>query len=315
MSVLIDGTPTTCVLRPRSEGANIQTWIGFKHFMYLAEEAVLTYLWKRGYGPETLFRRYGLGVEIVDSSVSLPARLGVDDAVNASVSAVQAPDGGVRLDVTMTVLRDHGVETVLGGRVRLALVREAHAVTPEPVPAELLPYVVDSPDNMPATGRQATLVPAVGDVRAQLAPAGTNAILWSTRIPYYYCHYSTRLRHSGYVRLLEEAVDRFLADRGISVRTMLETNGWVPVVSRARVRVLAQARMEERLHTVFAVRDVIKNRLYQATMDCYVEREGLLVHTGTATITHGYVVGRGDDFGQLVEFDPATVTALTGGAA
>ena len=56
-------TALTC--RPRYEGANIRTWIGFKHFMYLVEEAVLHWFRERGLGPQRLYHEYGLGLEIV----------------------------------------------------------------------------------------------------------------------------------------------------------------------------------------------------------------------------------------------------------
>jgi acyl-CoA thioesterase FadM len=299
MSDLFDGTPVTFELRPSPEGANIQTWIGFKHFMYLVEEAAHAYLRHHGFGAESLFRRFGLGVEISDCGVSLPAKLGIDDQVTATVTGKALPSGGLRLNVRLEASGENGTETVLTGRVRLALVKEKHAVDPAPTPLQLKPLV-------------AQLSSGEGAEAAHVIPSGTNALVWSTRVPYYYCHYSTRLRHSGYVRLLEEGIDRLLTERGISVRTMLDTRGWVPVVSRARIRVLGEACMEDPLYTVVSVEDVIADRAYTARMDCYTRRGDDFVHTATGTITHGYVVGRGPGFGQLVEFDPQTVNALRG---
>ena len=40
--------PTTTQLRPRYEGSNICTWIGFKHVNYLVEEAVLEHFRQLG---------------------------------------------------------------------------------------------------------------------------------------------------------------------------------------------------------------------------------------------------------------------------
>jgi trans-aconitate methyltransferase len=45
---------TSLVMRPRHEGANMRTWIGFKHFLYLAEEAVLHWFRDHGYGVQRL---------------------------------------------------------------------------------------------------------------------------------------------------------------------------------------------------------------------------------------------------------------------
>jgi acyl-CoA thioesterase FadM len=142
--------------------------------------------------------------------------------------------------------------------------------------------------------------------------AGTNAVVWRRRIPYFYCHFSQRLQHSGYLRLMEEVVDVFLAERGISIRTMLDTRGWIPVVPRARVEILAEALMEEEITTVFTVEQIFKRFTYTARMDCYVRRDGRLVRTATGHITHGYaeVVNRRD--WALVSFDDVTLAALRG---
>jgi hypothetical protein len=81
------------------------------------------------------------------------------------------------------------------------------------------------------------------------------------------------------------------------------------------VQLLADAHMEETLHTVFTVEEIVKDVMYTARMDCYVLRDGRLVPTATGTILHGYAVSRGDNAGALAEFDAATRTALLGDAA
>lgn len=316
MTELLDGTLTTPVGRPRYEGANIRTWIGFKHFMYLTEEAVLQYFRERGVGAETLYHTYGLGLEIVDHSVSLPATLGIDDEVTAVVEPGKPKPGhGAPFKLRLTVERDGETVTVLTGKIRVALVtlKDAPAGI-QPVPAHLEPYTVpavaalaDAADHEPRTV-------ADSELSAVLTPAGSNAFLWSWRIPYFYCHFSDRLQHSGYVRAMEEVVDRFLEDRGISIRTMLVERGWIPVVSRARVHMLADALMEETLHTVFTVQEILKDVMYTATFDTYVHRDGRLVHTATGSIMHGYAVSRGELAGSLAEFDDTTRAALLGDA-
>jgi acyl-CoA thioesterase FadM len=175
------------------------------------------------------------------------------------------------------------------------------------VPAELAGLVVPEV----ADERQDLLVGPADEVGAVLAEAGSSGFLWSWRIPYYYCHFSDRIQHSAYVRALEEVVDRFLADRDRSVGRMLAERAWIPVVSRARVRMLADAHMEEVVHTTFTVTDVFKATTYDARMDCYVRRGDRLVHTATARIMHGYAISRGEAAGRLAELDPDTITALT----
>jgi hypothetical protein len=96
---------------------------------------------------------------------------------------------------------------------------------------------------------------------------------------------------------------------------MLDQRGWIPVVSRARVNQFVAAEMEEIVHTAFRVTDVVRNTGFDARMDCYVLRDGVLVHTASARILHGYAISRGPGAGRLAELDPATVTALTRDAA
>ena len=339
----------TAVLAPRREGANIRTWIGFKHFLYLAEEAVLAWFRDRGTGPAALFGGAGLELSIVDSSALLPAVLELDDVVDAEVAG-----GPSRFTVRLSARRD-GAPTVLRGKVTVALLA-ADGIPTGPVPPDLVPAVAGS---IAAAARAAAGavglpglpgVPGVAGVAGLAGVAGVpgmagvdglagvdgaedgdagepavpgvdpsvllathpGGFLWSWRVPYYYCQFSRRIQHSGYVRALEEVVDRFLADRGLSVRTLLDARGWIPVVSRARVTQLSDVEMEETVHTVFTVTDVLKDVSFDARMDCYVERGGALVPAATGRILHAYAIARGPGAGRLAQLDPPVVAALTG---
>ena len=308
-------TPTVYTGRPRYEGANIRTWIGFKHFYYLVEEAVLQHFRDRGLGPDTLYRRHGLGLEVVESSIQLPATLGVDDEVQAKVQPVAAKPGeGAAFSVKLSVDRDGEQVTVLTGKVRIALVAEKDAPGSDPAPAELAALAVPEVAALRGGGGTDLDVPAGGDLAAVLSPPGRNSFLWSWRIPYFSCHFSDRLQHSAYVRALEEVVDRFLADRGLAIGTLLDERGWIPVVSRARVRMLADAHMEEVLHTVFTVEEILRDVVFTARMETYVQRGARLVQTAAGTIMHGYAISRGPAAGTLAELDGSTRAALLGGA-
>lgn len=299
--------PTIVRGRPGYEGGNIRTWVGFKHFDYLVEAAVLQWLREHAVAPGRLYREHGVGVEIVDCSLLLPAVLDVDDEVTVEVRPVRPGRFGVRL----AVHRDDTDVTVCRAKVTVALVRERDAPASDPLPPDLAGLVVDG------VREAADLEPRDLDVPAGAEPADVfkDAFLWTWRVPYFYCHYSDRVQHSGYVRALEEVVDRFLADRGISVGRMLAERGWIPVVSRARVRLVADAHMEETMFTTFTVQEVLKGVTYDARMDCHVRRGDRLVHVATAQILHGYAVSRGPDAGRLAELDGSTLDALTGRAA
>ncbi|HZM79779.1 MAG TPA: hypothetical protein VFC19_28955 [Candidatus Limnocylindrales bacterium] len=277
--------------RPRFEGSNICTWIGFKHVMYLIEEAVLEHLRRHGMSPRELYERDGLGVEFVDSDARIATALHMDDLVRTEVEPQPAENDG---DVLVFKTASY-VDTVRAATatVRVRLIPATEVGTPRLV-------------------RTAADLDGRGTVDSDIdgLAAGANAIVWRWRIPYFYCHYSERLQHSGYLRLMEEVVDIFLARRGISIRDMLAGRRWIPVVPNARVRILEPAYMEETLYTVFTVEDIFKDLLYTARFDCYVPRDDDLVRTATGRITHGYaeVVDRRD--WRHVPFDDKTTAAL-----
>lgn len=311
MTTIIDSGVTLTSGRPRYEGANIRTWVGFKHFMYLVEEGVLTWFRERGLSAGHLYHECGYGLEIVDSSVQLPAVLDVDDDVDIEVTRVR--DG--RFTLRLSVNRDGTDVGVCKAKVGVALVRETDAPGCAALPEEVAACAVDAAASVAGNeARRHDLdLPAGIDAAAFLAPAGSGVFVWPWTARYFVCHYSDRVQHSAYVRALEEVVDRFLADRGISVGRMLTERGWIPVVSRARIHLLADAHMEETVYTTFTVTDVLKAISYEARMDCYVQRGQTLVHVATANILHGYAASRGEGAGSLATFDDETIDALTGG--
>ncbi|SCF12060.1 Acyl-CoA thioesterase FadM [Micromonospora coriariae] len=300
MTTAVENASVTLSARPGFEGANIRTWIGFKHFAYLVERGVLQWFREHGHGPGRLYHEHGVGLSIRDCSLLLPAVLDVDDEARV----LTTPGASGRFAVRMNVRRDADV-TVCRARVRVALVREVDVPRAASLPAELAGLVGE-----PTAGEPGA--PAGADPAATLRAAGAGFV-WPWRVPYFYCQYSQRMQHSGYVRLLEEVVDRYLADRGVSVGRMLRERGWIPVVSRARIEVLGDAHLDEPMWITFTVTDVLKDVTYDARMDCHVRRAGRLVRVATASILHGYAVSRGPEAGRLATLDPDTVTALTGG--
>ncbi|WET78296.1 thioesterase family protein [Amycolatopsis sp. QT-25] len=292
--------------RPAFEGANIRTWIGFKHFMYLVEQGVLQWLRDQGTSARDLFLEHGLGAEIVDCSVQLPAVLELDDEVEVEV----APGRGDKLNVQLSVVRDGEKVTVLRGKVTVALVRERAADSTAAAPEALARLEVPA-----LTSTVERIAIPAGETAESVLTEAPGAFLWSWRAPYFYCHYSDRVQHSGFVRTLEEVVDRYLADRGISVGRMLSERAWIPVVSRARVRLLEDARMEETVHTVFTVTDILRGVMFDGRMDCYVQRGQELVPVATAQILHGYAIAAGPGAGGMAQLDEGVVHALIGDRA
>jgi acyl-CoA thioesterase FadM len=312
-------TMTLYAGRPGFEGANIHTWIGFKHFMYQLEEAALEHCRQRGLSPQQLFQDYGLCLETVGARVRLMHTLHMDDRVEIEVRPDPRLTAVLGLVVDMFVERGLDRQKALTGKVQLLLRTDSGEATPANCPSDLAALTYPAINRMTTQAPPPIALPPGSSATAaeQLLPdllraAHGNAFVWAFRIPYFYCHYTRRLHYSGYVRLMEEVVDRFLADRGISIRTMLDQRNWIPVVSDARIEILREALMEETVYTVFTLEDIVKAISYTARVDWYVFRAGQLLRTATGRISHGYVGIKGRSGGQLVTFDEATIAALRG---
>ncbi len=313
---------TTHVVKPRFEGSNICTWIGFKHVMYCVEEAVLEHFRTQGLSPRPLYEESGLCLEIVNSNVRILHALHMDDSVSIHVIPKTKPaDTEMVMGIELMVNRDGKEIKALTGTVNVIFrlddsVVTAHAGTARH-DARIERYTVSriqrgerkSIDGLNLT-REPGVVPP--DVLAALGADQTNSFVWKWHVPYFYCHFNDRMQHSGYLRLMEEVLDLFVADRGISIRTLLENKKWIPVVPAANLQMIDEAMMEETIYTVFTVEDICKDTTYKSRMDCYVERHGRLVHTATGHITHGYAVVNSRRDWSLVQFDAEVVAAIRG---
>jgi acyl-CoA thioesterase FadM len=302
---------------PSFEGANIATGIGFKHIMYLAEDGVIHYFRERGLGPQTLYESHGLGLEIVHADVRLLTGINLDDLVRIEVRATSLPaDKELSFSVQMFVTRAGRDVKAATGHWKVVLRQEA-ASSEENLPSVLAGYVTEKIDRSPPPPLLLSNSIRRDDqdiesIISQLLLQGNNSFLWKRRIPYYHCHYNTRLQHSGYLRLLEEVVSLFLADRGISIRTMLETKGWVPIVTKTEIEIMREAYIEEDMYVVFTVENIFKSFTYRARVDFHVLRGTELFLTGRGVITHGYLEIKGRRDWNLASFDEPTLGALSG---
>lgn len=316
---LLDAT-STVTLRPRYEGNNICTWIGFKHVNYLVEEAVLDHFRSAGLPTRRLFEEFGLGLDIVDLDTRILNAFHLDEeAVAEVVPATTEADHALSFKVRMSKAGNSGKDVT--SKVTVLLRRDRYIGDADSTPGELAPYTVDhirgaepgavvpvAANTELADGRGTT---GADPVLAHLL-AGQNAVGWKWRIPYPYCHYNERLQMSGYLRQMEEIVDLFLAERGISIKTLLDDRRWIPVVPHSNITMLDEVYMEEDLYTVYTVEDIFKDFTYTSRMDGYVVRDGRLVHTATGKITHGYALIENRRDWSLVNFDERVLSALRG---
>ena len=319
----LDNEPTVSehVLTPRFEGCNIMTWIGFKHVMYLAEEAILEHFRRIGLAPRSLFEKYGLCFEIVESNARILHALHLDDLVHAQIKPVgKATDDGLFYSVQLFVLRDEKRVKAYAGKIRVVFRRDASLGFPPsdvspPIPKRFIVSEISrNPDlwRKPVSMTRSREAGATDHSLDSLRGANRNALVWKWHIPYFYCHYNERLQMSGYLRLMEEAEDLFLAERGLSIWTMLRARGWIPVVPTVKLQILRDAYMEEPLHVVYALEEITKDVTYTCRMDCYVARGGSLLHTSTGSITHGYAAIENRQAWRLTQLDEQTLVALRG---
>ncbi|WP_019814860.1 thioesterase family protein [Saccharomonospora saliphila] len=314
---------STVPVRPRYEGNNICTWIGFKHVNYLVEEAVLEHFRNAGLSSRRLFTEFGLGVDIVELDTRILNAFHLDEAGTATVVPTAGADEDV-LRFSVTIVREGSTTRDVTAKVRVALRVDTYLDEPVELPGELARFAVtrlaesepgepvsEADNTALADGRGASAGPDNDPVLARLTE-GRNAFGWKWRIPYPYCHNNERLQMSGYLRQMEEVVDLFLADRGISIKTMLDERRWIPVVPHSSIEFLDEALMEEDLYTVYTVEEIFKDVTYRSRMDTYVVRDGRLVPTATGTITHGYAVIDDRRNWRLVNFDQRVLDALAG---
>ena len=225
------------------------------------------------------------------------------------------------MTLSVTLVRDgqNGEEKLASGRVKVIYCHEDGELgASAPVPDELKPFV------KPSLTRPSTRKPLAigvesaagradleGAALAALQAAHGGAFVWKWRIPYFYCHYTRRIQHSGYVRIMEEVVDRFLDDGDISIATMLRERRWIPVVLSADVEILSEALMEDTIFTVYEVEDIMKDITYTARMTCYVVRGSELVPTATGTIAHAYLHIKDRGIGsEVMPFDERVLRVL-----
>lgn len=292
---------STITLRPRYEGANVGTWIGFKHLNYLVEEAVLEHLRRSGAAPAELYHEYGLCVDLVDLDTRIPHALRVDDVVDAEVT----PKGD-DLSFAVSLRVGAGGPRAVSSKVSVRLRRDARGAKVVETPESLAPFVVDR------LGQGGAPAVAVGGADPVEVLGRDGGFVWHRTIPYFYCHFTERLQMSGYLRLMEEVVDRFLADREVSIKTLLDERNWIPAVPHSRITLLDEACMEEEIYTVYTVERVFKRLTYTSRMDTYVLRDGHLVPTATGRITHGYAELSGRAEWALTSFDDRLHNALSG---
>jgi acyl-CoA thioesterase FadM len=311
---------TTVSLTPGFEGANIGTYIGFKHVNYLVEKAVIEHFRRTGLPVGELYERHGLGFDLTDLESRLRGGLFVDDEAVLEVRPVTEDGENLfRFAVTITVPRDGQPKKIVTAKASAVLRRDdddRRLPDRVPAPAALDRFTVatigapEPGDAVAATGALVSGGSTDRDPVLDHLLAGRNGYGWKFRIPYPYVHFYSRMHMSSYLRLMEEAKHRFVDARGISIGAQLAERNWIPAVTHSRVEILGEALLEEDVYTVYTVEDIFKNLLYTARMDCHVVRDGRLTRVATGVITHGWGVVENGNQARVVTWDDRVDRAL-----
>ncbi len=276
-------------MMPGFEGANIGLWVGFKQFSYLAEHALLDYCAATTASVSELVHEQGLGVDLRRMSARLPQPLFVEDEIVFDVHSAQprVSDGTTATFAARTL--GEGSRTVMKGRAEYCL-------RPLERPGSWRGRPVEVPAEAPVVG--------LGDPH-----------VWSQQIPYFYCRYSDPVQFDGYVRMVEDGVDRFLAAKGLSIPTVLRDRGWIPAVTEFHISSTTPVYMGEDVQVSVWLTDITADMLFALAFDFSVLRDGQKISACRAQITHGYAATSGDVKGGLRRLDGDVKALLRGGSA
>jgi len=306
------------ILRPRFEGCNVGTWIGFKHIMYLAEEAVVQWFRDHNLSPGDLLEHFALSLEIVQGQLRLIQGIRIDDEVICQLTPTTRITDK-ELSFKVELLRKDAAETKFAiGKIRVMIVKAAEfAENAAAAPAHLQEFIHTK---LLRGELQQLHLPSgcnLTNVKQFLREQRKKSFIWQWQVPYFYCHNTYRLQYSGYIRLLEQVVDFFLQERGIGITTLLydKNYNWIPVVSAVKIEMLAEVKLGETLFIVFTVEEVVRDISYSAGINCYVWRNEKLFKTATGTISHAYIAITDRRVGtKLATFTDRVNSALLGDA-
>lgn len=284
-------TWTTANLRPLSEGANIESWIGFKHFSYLAEAGIQEYLRNTGRSQDAILRA-GHSVDIASLSLRLPSPLYADSLVDVHVEGERRETDSLSEMLCVEGLsRDSGERrrclqgTAMLNQHRLADLEDCLARIEKQGQAKIPRARADAPGHHD----------------------------WHFTVPYPFCRAASVLQFDGYVRLVEDGIERYLRAHGISVRRLLVERGWIPVVTDWKINIHEPVFMEETLLIRMDVTSIFKGLLWETRISFVAMRDDKETTVAESFIRHGYAVTKGPGAGTMATFDKEVRHALGSG--
>lgn len=293
----------TIQLRPKIEGANVENYMGFKHLTYLMEEAIHQFFRDNLISANRLYFEFGSIFLIKFLKIEILKAVNIDDLLNITITNIDK-DRNLTYKIKATSNEDPSI-TFFRGEIKLQ-------ITPPTKNSDLLDQNIIAINNKYEPLSIYKNIEVVDDPIATLKSKNeySNSYILKKRIPYFYCNYTRLLQHSGYERIIEEVVDLFLEDRNISIKKMLDTRQWIPVVSKSQIEIMNHVNLEDYLYITYTVSNILIDSIYEAELDFFICVESKLVQVAKASITHGYTSLKNSEKPELVKFDQETLNAL-----
>lgn len=295
---------TIYLQRPRIEGCHINSWLGFKHLVFIIEESIYDFFRQNNYSQRKLIIDYGLKLKVYYSKIDIISVVNSDDLL--SVHVQKEKYNNEFSFVIKAVFQDGKV--AFKGKAKAVIEQTYHT---DNIPEELLSYIdqrnlLYNFENIELFNNNCLNV-----IENQYQDK--NHIVWRKKIKYFHCYYRYELAHTAYIKAVEEIEDVFLSERNISISKMLKTRDWIPFVSSSNIEIRENAFLDEELIMVFSISRIFKECLYEADIDFYVERDNILINVAKGRITHGYTYIENTNKWSMVNFDNETIKALSNG--
>lgn len=266
---------------PHVEGVNMGTYVGFKHVAYTLQAGVYAHLRRNGMGARVLYDEFGVHFELTGMDVTLRSGMLLDDAVYVTVEPCHDEESrSLRFRCLASVVRESGRVVVATGELSGQLTRLSNDPRftdrrkPEPLLGawihEDIP-MVDAEHPIPVRGREHL------------------GVTWTQRLGYVYGHYFGPLYVDAYLRILEDAKDRFMVEIGCPLEQLAATEGLVPMVTRFNLHLESIANMGVSATIDYHVTNIIKRLLYDAAFQAWeLLGDGMGRPLVTGSIQHGY---------------------------
>lgn len=272
MTVKGPGRVTVTTLRP-DPATRSGLGVGLLGVSAMAELAVQEWFRVRTFSLSRLANEFGLEFCVTDMSVVNRGVIDADDEVAAFAEPVGPRYFTVRL------------AKAVAPQTPLATVRESVVMVQQPgtsatLPEELEPMAVTSIDGLrtavtthdpqfEARDLDARLLR--GDIGWQVEHAVTSLDVG----------YRGRMQHLSHVRLIEEAIDRYLHDHGSTVRQRIDS-GQRLAAPRFRVRLVNDGLAGDRVVIRVNTHQVLRGNLMDLRVDAHVERAGRSIPVSTS---------------------------------